>query len=409
MGAYLDRLHQQYDEIRQGIDTVVNRAAEEKRDVTDEEQAQVDRDRAQLEQLQPAIQQYTELEENDSKRLELRSRVRSAPTLTRAAPAEPEGYDITREFASAGEYASTVHAAWVRKDPSAIEKLERATAHQTTTDNPGIIPKPIVGPLINTMGADRPLLASVANRPAPTGKFDRPRIDQHVAVDVQATEKLETASQEMQINPVPVVLGTYAGHLNISKQDIRWSQPSILQVVFDDFTRVYASRTDAAACTEFPNLVTQTATLTDWTQASIDAFLLAAQQAIIAATDGAVADTLWMSLDVWTKIAAVRNPTNNQRVYDLPFTGSGGNVNGFRPVVDRRFPASTLILGDSALAEVWEDLEGFLSVDEPSVLGQLVGYAGYMDFVVLQAAGFCKPLLVPAILGGNGGTRNTGK
>ena len=39
MGAYLDRLNMQYDEIRDGYDTLVNRAAEEDRDVTDAEQA----------------------------------------------------------------------------------------------------------------------------------------------------------------------------------------------------------------------------------------------------------------------------------------------------------------------------------------------------------------------------------
>ena len=48
MGAYLDRLNEQFDEIRTGIDELVNRAADENRDVTDDEQKRVDRDRARM-------------------------------------------------------------------------------------------------------------------------------------------------------------------------------------------------------------------------------------------------------------------------------------------------------------------------------------------------------------------------
>jgi hypothetical protein len=63
MGAYLDRLNSQYDELRAGIDTIVNRAAEENRDVTDDEQAQVDRSTSQaLTELQKAIAHHTQIE-----------------------------------------------------------------------------------------------------------------------------------------------------------------------------------------------------------------------------------------------------------------------------------------------------------------------------------------------------------
>jgi hypothetical protein len=47
-----------------------------------------------------------------------------------------------------------------------------------------------------------------------------------------------------------------------------------------------------------------------------------------------------------------------------------------------------------------------LTVDEPNVLGQLVGYAGYLDFVLLNPAAFLKasPTPVGTTRSGGGGT-----
>jgi hypothetical protein len=326
--------------------------------------------------------------------------------LNGAAPQAAE-YDIAREFPSAGAYASMIHRAWVKKDPEAIEAIERATAHQKTTDNPGIVPKPVVGPLLNSLSGARPCINSFGVRPAPAPKFDRPRIDQHVLVAPQLAEKDETASRVMTIGSVPVALATWAGHLNISKQDIRWTQPSILQVVFDDFVRMYGRETDHSVCQEFPSLVTAIAPLADYTPASVDAFLRSALGTVMQDADDALINTVWMSLDVWAGLGGATYPQGG-KAFNLPL-GMGGDVLGLNAVVDPHFPDGTLIVGDSAHGEVWEDLEGFLSVDEPSVLGQLVGYAGYLDFVLLNPSAFLKasPTPVGAIgtsRSGNGGT-----
>ena len=398
MGKYLDRLNDEFDELTAGVTMLLERVADEGRDVNDEEQARIDRDDKRRDQLTKAIEDYTAIEEKQGKVAELRRKVGGAiagPRVERVKEPEP-AYEITREFPTAGHYAAAVHAAWVNKDPDALAAIDRVTAHQITGDNPGIIPRPIVGPLINTLSGARPLIASVPNRPAPAQKFDRPRVDQHVSVEKQTLEKTETASQNMLINPVAVSLETFAGHLNISKQDIRWSQPSILQVVFDDFTRMYGRRTDAGACLDFPAAILQSAALSAWTVDAVDAWLRAAFQTVLTNADDAIIDTVWMSTDVWSKLGGVRTVQGNL-AFNLPI-GGGGDVLGLRAVLDPHFAIGTLITGEADLAESWEDLEGFLSVDEPSVLGQLVGYAGYLDFVVVQPKGFVKASTVPAAL-----------
>lgn len=392
MGAYLDRLHGEFDEITNGISAVVERAADESRDLTGEENTQVERDDKRRDDLLKAIEHHTALEERTAKVAQARGRVQLAPTRLHVAEREPE-YDIAREFPTAADYACTLHRALVRKDPDAVAAIERATQHQTTSGNPGLIPRPVVGPLINTMSGTRPLISSVGTRPAPAGKFDRPRIDQHVDVAKQATEKTLTTSVPMIISAVDVTLDTFAGHLNISKQDIRWSQPSILQVVFDDFARIYARRTDAQAGVDFAAAVVDGAALASYAPAAVEAWLRDAYGSVMAATDGAVIDTLWMSLDVWAGLGGAVN-AQGVKAYNLPLSG-GGDVLGLRAVLDPQLADSTLIVGDSALAEFWEDLEGFLTVDEPDVLGQLVGYAGYAKFVAVEPKGFTQATGLP--------------
>src|SRR4051794_11121667 len=115
MGAYLDRLNGQFDEIRTGIDELVNRAAEENRDVTDDEQKRVDRDNSRMDELTAAIEHYSGIEKKNDRVSALRS---STPGARQAPTAKPpaEAYDVAREFNGPGDYAVTVHRATMLHD-----------------------------------------------------------------------------------------------------------------------------------------------------------------------------------------------------------------------------------------------------------------------------------------------------
>jgi len=391
MGAYLDRLNAQYDEIRTGIDDLINRAADENRDVNETEQTQVDRDRSRLTELQTAIEHYTELESRNGKVAELR-RTLPAAAVTRTAPASEPEYDIAREFPTVGEYAVTLHRAWMLRDPAAREKIDRATAHQLLADNPGIVPRPVVGALLNDIDSARPFINSIVRRPLPAGTFDRPVITQHVAVDKQTAEKTLTASQKMAIGKIPVAADTFAGHLNISRQDVKWTSPGILQIVFEDFAAVYANATDNEACEDFAAGVTNTAPIATWDAAGIfEAVFTAAANAM--GTGSNAPDTVWVSPDIWGRMGGLT--TAESPLFPGINPGGGSAPVGMRLVVDKNFPASTMIQGPSRYAEWYEDLDGLMQVGEPDVLGQLVGYAGYGAFVNVLPAAFTK-FTVPA-------------
>ena len=397
MGAYLDRLNAEYDEVVAGIDTVIDRAADENRDVSDDESAQVARDRERLTTLKAEIERYAAIERDSAEVARLRATA-PAPVRTAVKDKEPE-YDIAREFPTVAHYAIAVHRAMALRDPAAREALERATAHQTTADNPGLIPRPVLGPVLNFLQTSRAFVNAITNRPLPAGSFDRPVITQHVAVGIQAAEKDLTASQKMNVGKMPATAKTYAGHLNISRQDVKWTSPGILQIVFDDFAAIYSNVTDADACAQFLASLTDAAVpIADASVGAVSGALYQGAQKSL--QNGAVfPDTLFVSPDVWGTLgSSTIEMTGAPAFPGLSVTSQSGNPLGLRLVVDPNFPADTMVMGPAAFAEWYEDLDGLMQVGEPDVLGQLVGYAGYAAFLNVNQAAFTKftpPPVVP--------------
>lgn len=391
MGAYLDRLNTQFDEVRTGIEAITNRAAEENREVTDAETAQVERDQTRLTELQAGIEHYSAIETQSAKVVDLRRSVPAAQVTRTAAEPEPE-YDIVREFPTPGDYAFTLHRALVGRDPEARAAIERATAHQTTADNPSLIPKPILGPVINYLNATRPFINAITTRPLPGPKFDRPRITQHVKIGKQAAEKTLTESQKMLSDSLPVVASTYAGHLNVSRQDIKWTSPAILNILFDDFAAQYALVTCQDAVAQFMASIAANVAV-PIESADAAGFNTALYGAAVTAMNaqGVPADTLFASPDVWGLMGSLTNEmTGNQVFPSLSLGSPSGAPLGLRLVVDEHFPAGTLVMGPAKVAEWYEDVDGLMQVGEPDVLGQLIGYAGYAAFVNVVPTAFTK-------------------
>lgn len=401
--SYLDRLNTQFDEITAGITTVLERAEAEDRDITDDEQKIVDRDQARAEDLKKSIEHYAGIELTRSKVIDIRGKIPAGhQPRTVTGPVKDEA-KLTDLFASAGDYIVTVGRA-LRGDKDAGELIERAqqisraTAHQTTADNPGLIPRPILGPVVQLIDESRPFIQSISTRPLPTGQFDRPKITQHVAVGKQAGEKQLTESQKMLISKLPVTAATYAGHVNVSRQDIKWSQPGIMDILAQDFALQYAIETDSDAVAQFlASLTNAPVVVPDWEAASIRGALFEAASIPLQAGQGAaVPDTFWMSVDVWAQIGGLVSSIGVPLFPGLnPGNANAGDLAGFKPVVDPWFPPGTAVIGKGALSEWYEDIDGLLQVAEPDVLGQLVGYAGYGAFVNTEPTAYTK-LTMPA-------------
>jgi hypothetical protein len=210
-----------------------------------------------------------------------------------------------------------------------------------------------------------------------------------VAVDKQAAEKDLTASQKMTVGTLPATAATYAGHLNISRQDVKWTSPNILQIVFDDFVAIYGNVTDNDAADQFvASVVAAPVVVPDW--AGFNGAIYGGAATSLA-QGGVFPDTLWVSPDVWVGMGSQTNPNTGLPIFpSLSVTSQGGNPLGLRLVVDPNFAAGTMVMGPSRYAEWYEDVDGLLQVGEPDVLGQLVGYAGYGAFLNVRPEAFTR-------------------
>lgn len=400
MGRYLDSLVAEFDEITEGIDEVLDRAADENRDVTPEEKTVVERSQARAEELEKAIKDFGKQEETRSRVAAIRSKVgvgvqRSSTVIVNEREKDPD--EVLREaFPTAGDYIVTVARA-MRGDKEAGELIERATQHQTTADNPGLLPRPIVGPLITAVSNDRPFISSISQKRLPAGQFDRPVITQHVGVGKQSAEKTLTESRKLLVDKLPVTASTYAGHLNVSRQDIKWSQPALMQILAEDFAHEYAKETDGDACAQFLASITNTPIVLDmFDAATVTAAVFQAAAAAMSTADGApLPDTIWVSPDVWGSFGSLVNNNGTLVFPSVTPTSAAGNPLGLKMIVDAQFAAGTAVVGPSRFLEWFEDVDGLMQVSEPDVLGQLVGYAGFGAFLNTKPDLF-TPLTMPA-------------
>lgn len=282
----------------------------------------------------------------------------------------------------------------------------RVVATQTTADTPGILPEPIVGPLINLMDATRPFITSIGAKDmgnVPGKKFSRPRITQHVSVGKQAGgEKTELPSRKMIIDSLEFLKETYGGVVNISRQDIDWTSPAAWDALVTDLADVYAQETEAAAATAFATSVTQTqAAETADLKGYAEALYLGAATAYTGAKR--LPNRIWVSLDMWASVGAIVDVLG-RLTFSGQGTGGDSGLSDFRGdmlntprIVVPSFPAGTMIVGNSTLVEFYEQRIGLLSAVEPAILGVEVAYGGYMATGTLEPTGFVKVTAPPVL------------
>jgi len=304
------------------------------------------------------------------------------------------------EYRSAGEYILDYWKGSLGAD-DAMQRLNlynRAASHQTTSDNPGLLPTPIVGPVVNFIDAARPLVGQLGPRQLPGSTFSRPKVTQHTAVAAQAGEKQELTSQKMIIGKLSVTPTTLGGYVNISRQDIDWSQPAVMDIVINDLAAQYAILTEKTAVQAFYAGGTAGGTIPATPDAAaVAGQLWAAAASVYTATKGQGRLIAVASPDVLGILGPLFAPVNPLNAQSLGFSaadfGQGvmGTISGITVVVSSGFAAAkSLMVLSTAAAEVYEDRIGSLQVVEPSVLGVQVAYAGYFADLIVEAGGIVK-------------------
>jgi HK97 family phage major capsid protein len=309
------------------------------------------------------------------------------------------------EYRSAGDYALDLWRSGLGDSESKqrLDIYNRAASHQTTTDSPGLIPSPILGPVVDFIDSNRPLVNALGPRQLPGQNWSRPKVTVHTTVGLQSAEKAELTSQKMTITKLAATAATYGGYVNVSRQSIDFTQPGVMDIVISDLAGQYAIQTESAAATAFAAAATAGTTLPTGPNTASDVAnaLWAAAAAIYTGVKGA--GTVFAVippglLAQWGGMFPPVNPFNAQSPgFNAGNFGSGlmGQIAGIPVYVSAAVTANTGLVLSSAAAEVYEERIGSLQVVEPSVLGVQVAYAGYFTPLVIEPLGIIKIVKTP--------------
>ena len=316
-----------------------------------------------------------------------------------------------REFKlpSAGEYMAAYHAGGdtFKNINAAVQeyRLSQRTAFQAaagdviTTDTPGLLPIPVLGPLVQDINFLRPCVNAVGARAYPDGgaqkTFIRPTITTHTSVATQSTELSAVSATTMVIASNSVSKTTLAGQVTLSQQDIDFTNPAAMQLILNDLMGEYMIASDNFAA---DNLLAaaNSSGVWDGTLADLLTSIYDAANDISSARNW-MPTHMFVSVDVWAQLGKLADTTGRPV---FPFIANGlsgqnalgsqnaiswnGNPLGLELVVDSNFAAKTMIItrvgqGAGDAYELYESIRGLQSVEIPSQLGRVMSFHGYVS------------------------------
>jgi HK97 family phage prohead protease len=284
--------------------------------------------------------------------------------------------------------------------------LEAAAGDILTTDTPGLLPVPVLGPVFQDLNFIRPVVNAIGARAMPNGgaskTFIRPTITTHTSVAAQSSELAAASATTMVIASNSVSKTTLAGQVTLSIQDVDFTDPASLQIILNDLLGEYLIASDNVAADAI--VAGATASGATWTVTANDPSSLIS--AIYTAAYNMLLDTnflpdhIFVSPGVWQALGAQLD-ADKRPVF--PYVGVSGlmgvnamgaaNVtvaNTFNPfglnlVADRNFAAGTMVVARAQAIEFYEQIRGLMSVELPSTLGRNFSYAGYVSTFIADA------------------------
>ena len=321
-----------------------------------------------------------------------------------------------REFVmpSAAEYLAAMHIggdtfrnvneAFKLAQKKQATSLQAAAGDILTTDTPGLLPVPVLGPLFQDLNFVRPVVSAFGARAmpnTPSKTFVRPTITTHTSAATQ-TEGSAASATTMVIASNTVTKSTVAGQVTLSVQDIDFTDPAALNLVLNDLAGEYLIATDNIAADAL--VAGKTASGSTWTVTAddptslISALYDAARE--IAEDSNYFPTHLCVSPDVWEKLGkqldADKRPVFGYNTNGLIGTNSIGlvsglqytsmNVLGLEVVVDNNFASGTMLVVYAPGFEIYEQQRGLMSVEVPSTLGRTFSYYGYFATFVAKSS-----------------------
>jgi len=335
----------------------------------------------------------------------------TAPAVEATIPTAPIFAQAKKEFVlpTAGEFMAAYHIggdtfanmnkAVAEYTASKKTALQAAAGDVLTTDTLGLLPVPVLGPLVQDLNFIRPTVEALGARAYPDGgaqkTFIRPTITTHTSVAAQSSELSATSATTMVIASNTVTKTTLAGQVTLSAQDMDFTSPSAMQLILNDLMGEYMIASDNLAA---DNLLAAANASGVWDGTPED-FLKSVYDAANDISSGRnwMPTHMFVSVDVWSQLGQLVDSSKRPL---FPFIGAGltgqnalgggnatswnGNPIGLQLVVDSNFAAKTMIItrvgqGQGDAFEFYESIRGLMSVEQPSVLGRQFSFHGYVS------------------------------
>jgi len=282
------------------------------------------------------------------------------------------------------------------------DAIKAAAPDVVTTDTPGVLPQPILGPVYNNFRGLRPVVDAIGPKAMPGGGkvFIRPEVTTHTSMAVQSAENAALQSGTFVISSNQVTKGAYGGYVTISEQDLDWTDPAVLSLILDDMARIYANTTDDVAADALLAGCSQSATLTDPTSAAEwVSDIYDAASTILTNSNGNLPTHLFLSPNMFGYLGKLVDTAGRPLFPQVGPMNAFGSMSpgstdavafGLRVVVDRNFAADTVIVGDASGFEIFEQQKGAISIDNPSTISRTIAWRGYFATLMIDATKFVK-------------------
>jgi HK97 family phage prohead protease len=349
----------------------------------------------------PTVEETTQVDTNP-----IETVVEAAAIPTAPLPAQPKRkFDMptAAEYLAAyhigGDTFANVQAAAREFALAKQTALQAAAGDVLTTDTPGLLPVPVLGPVFDDLNYIRPVVSAIGARAMPDGgsqkTFIRPTWTTHTDVGAQTPELNPVTARTPVIASNVVTKTTLAGQVTLSVQDVDFTSPGAMDIILRDLVGQYMLQSDAVAC----NAITAggTASGSTWTVTANDpsSLITALYDAATDILDASnfLPDHMFVSTDVWKRLGG---QLDGDKRPVFPYVGAAGlmgvnamgngavtSMNVFNPfglnlVVDRAFAANTMTVARGSAIEFYEQVRGIMSVEVPSTLGRTFSYYGYV-------------------------------
>lgn len=253
--AFLESLREKRENKTSTVESIINRAAEEARDLTDVELANVEALNLEVKKLDERIEQMSDIELRNAKAAELAAKVDGAgvPEKRQTASVKIVSEELTYSERNAQNFLQDAVNAHFRRDPGSEERIAR---HQhemaveyrasSTASFAGLVVPAYLTSLYSPLArAGRPFADAVRKHDLPPQGMSVviSRITTGTAVAYQTTENTTSISQDPDDTTLTVDVNTIAGQNSVSKQALLRGY-NIENIVLSDLIRAYHTKLD---------------------------------------------------------------------------------------------------------------------------------------------------------------------